>query len=163
VSQCTQAKKTSIPAFSSTEEDPYFLTYSVASCRNMQVSHKQTAPAPPRKSCSMQLIASTARNLSPYLQGDLSFVSVIKLPEEGVLTRVGGYLLLTCSRYGDGRSHDVLGWQVCTRESREWHCSGGQSGQTQKSQSKLRVIGELSLCRTDRPSLVRSCLTWITR
>ncbi len=65
----------------------------------------------------MQLIASKARILLPYLQGDLSLVSVIKLPEEGILTRVGGDLLLTWSRYGDNRSHDVLGWQVCTQQS----------------------------------------------
>ena len=65
----------------------------------------------------MQLVAPKARILSPYLQGDLSLVSVIKLSNEGILTRVGGDLLLTWSRYGDSRSHDVLGWSVCTRQS----------------------------------------------
>ncbi len=65
----------------------------------------------------MQLLAFKARNLLPYLQGDLSLVSVIKLPEEGILTRVGGDLLATWSRYGDNRSHDVLGGQLCTRST----------------------------------------------
>jgi len=65
----------------------------------------------------MQLIAPKARNLLPYLQGDLSLVSVIKLSEEGILTRIGGDLLPTWSRYCDNRSHDVLRWPVCTRQS----------------------------------------------
>ena len=86
----------------------------------------------------MQLIAPKARNLLPYLQGDLSLVSVIKLSKEGILTRVGGDLLLIWSRYGDNRRHDVLGWSVCTRQS--FSAAGNRVSDNQSHAADRRVV-----------------------
>ncbi len=86
----------------------------------------------------MQLIAPKARILSPYLQGDLSLVSVIKLSKEGILTRVGGDLLLIWSRYGDNRSHDVLSWSVCTRQS--FSAAGNRVSDNQSHAADRRVV-----------------------